>query len=173
MYSSPTLGESPQHKQLPELSVTLVPGERKDRRGSSQQLSNNSKVCLSGTPLPQKAPVPVAFLLKAQIHPEVTTQPGCCTETEHQQQGLLRSSQLPSRAFPLPSPPFAEGGGTHSTQLWSRKDPASPSGRVTHLATAGSSCGAEYTQPMAGQGGGRQRVQGSCVSAKGAVGGRI
>lgn len=123
LHSSPTLGESPQHKQLPGLSVTLVSGERKDRGGSSQQLSNNTKVCLSRTALTQKAPVPVAFLMKAQIHPEVRTQPGCCTETEHPQQGLLWSSLLPSRASPFPSPPAAEGGGTHSTQLWSWKDP--------------------------------------------------
>lgn len=49
----------------------------------------------------------------------------------------------------------------------------SPWGRVTHLATAGSSRGAEYAQPMAGQGAGRQRVQGGRVAARGAVGGRI
>lgn len=115
----------------------------------------------------QKAPIPVAVLLKAQIQPEWM----------HRNRAVTAGSPLEQPASkqrsPPPSPPAAQGGGTHCTQLWSWKDPTSPWGRVTHLATAGSSCGAEYTQPMAGQGGGRQRVQGSCVAARGAVGGRV
>lgn len=56
--------------------------------------------------------MPIAFLPKAYIHPEVRKQPGRCRGTEHRQQSLLWSSLPPSRTSPLPSPPAPEGRGT-------------------------------------------------------------
>lgn len=94
---------------------------------------------------------------------------------------MLHRNQAPTAGSPLEQPASKQSlSPSLSSCCRGRRHPLHPALElegshqpVTHLATAGSSRGAEYTQPMAGQGGGRQRVQGGRVSAREAVGGRI
>lgn len=147
LYRLPTPGEGPQHQRLPELAVTLISGER-----SREEVPGSSATppkCLSRL---QTSPAE-----SSRIHsfpPASTHTPG----SENPAWTVQRSRALTTGSPPEPpasmhscSPSFSsprQGEAPRSTHLWGGSSDPSRQSRLTHLATAASSCGAENTQPM-------------------------
>lgn len=159
----------------------MISGEnKKEGGGSSRQLSNNTKVSVSAEHLSlRKLP---RLWLSSQKHRYIQ-------KREHRldvAEKLSTDSRVSSGAACLRAEPLPfllllpqQGEAPHSAQLWggrndppSQNDPACPSDRLTHLAAAASSRGAEYTQPMVGAGKRQTKSRRAAVSVcKGRCGG--